>query len=69
VQKNIPFLVWISPEFMGKKEINSHQIRQGQSHSHQNIFHSKIGAFNMDSDAYNEQLDIFNVMVESFSAE
>ena len=69
VQKDIPFLVWMSPEFMKKKGINSDQIKQSQSHSHQNIFHSVMGAFNMHSDAYNDQLDIFNVMVESFSAE
>jgi lipid A ethanolaminephosphotransferase len=65
VQTHIPFIVWMSPEFIEKKGININRIKQNKSHSHQNIFHSVLGAINMHSEVYNNQLDIFNTMIDN----
>ena len=65
VQTHIPFIVWMSPEFIEKKGIDINRIKQSKSHSHQNIFHSVLGAINMHSEVYNDQLDIFNTMIDN----
>jgi len=36
------------------------QLVQQTSHSHENVFHSVMGAFDMRSEIYNRQLDIFS---------
>lgn len=59
VQKNIPFIVWMSSQFMDKSGVSMTRLRQQDRHSHKNIFHSIMGAFDMRSDVYDEQLDIF----------
>lgn len=60
VQKEIPFIVWMSSEFIGRKEISVAHIKQRERHSHDNVFHSVMGAFDMRSDVYDVQLDIFS---------
>jgi lipid A ethanolaminephosphotransferase len=60
VQKDIPFLVWMSDTFKQKKGILLSQQTQRKSHSQPNIFHSVMGAFDMRSAIYNRQLDIFS---------
>jgi lipid A ethanolaminephosphotransferase len=59
-QKNIPFMVWMSPVFMASNKITAAQLYLQKKHSQTNVFHSIMGAFDMASDAYNMQLDIFN---------
>jgi len=60
VQKNIPFLIWMSDTFKKANKISSTQLTQQTSHSDANVFHSIMGAFGMNNDIYNSQLDIFN---------
>ena len=60
VQKEIPFLVWMSDAFKQGKGISRTQLAPQSSHSHANVFHSIMGAFDMRSAIYNRQLDIFN---------
>jgi lipid A ethanolaminephosphotransferase len=60
VQKNIPFLIWMSETFEKTNKISRTQLMQQVSHSDANVFHSVMGAFGMSSDIYNKQLDIFN---------
>lgn len=60
VQKDVPFLVWMSDAFKQKNGIPMAQLAQQASHSHANVFHSVMGAFDMRSEIYNRQLDIFS---------
>ena len=56
VQKDIPFILWQSQEFM--KQHGSQKIKQKSSYSQKNIFHTVMGAFDMNSSIYDEKLDI-----------
>ena len=60
VQKDIPFLVWMSDAFRQEKGIPMTQLAPQASHSQANVFHSVMGAFDMRSDVYERQLDIFS---------
>lgn len=60
VQKDIPFIVWMSNSFMNQSGVSITRLRQQDKHAHSNIFHSIMGAFGMRSDVYNNQLDIFS---------
>ena len=59
-QKNIPFVIWMSKQFVDFKGYKGKRFMQKQSYSHDNIFHSIIGAFDMNSEIYDESLDVFN---------
>lgn len=59
-QKDIPFIVWMSHDFIDKKKISAAKVNVRDSHSQENVFHSVMGAFDMRSDIYDAQLDIFN---------
>ena len=61
VQKKVPFIVWVSDEFKKQKGIDNNDIGKDSNYSHDNVFHSVMGAFGMRSDIYNKQLDIFNI--------
>jgi lipid A ethanolaminephosphotransferase len=60
VQKDIPFLVWMSQRFIQDKSIAVDRLRAGQSFSHRHIFHSVMGAFDMSSPVYEAAFNIFN---------
>lgn len=60
VQKDIPFIVWMSDAFQKNKQINNTAVEQKPHHSHQSVFHSVMGAFDMHSDVYAAEKDIFN---------
>jgi len=59
-QTQIPFLVWMSEQFVEQKEIDLGDFKQSQSHSHANVFHSVMGALDMQSEFYKPKLDVFN---------
>lgn len=63
VQKDIPFLVWMSDEFMRQRGVQVGRLESQRLHSQRDIFHSVMGAFSMRSAAYLEEYDIFS---ESF---
>jgi lipid A ethanolaminephosphotransferase len=60
VQKDIPFLVWMSQRFIQDKSIAVDRLRARQSFSHRHIFHSVMGAFDMTSPVYEAAFNIFN---------
>lgn len=59
VQKEIPFLVWMSDVFQQEKGVGNARLAGQTSHSQANVFHSVMGAFDMRSAIYDRQLDIF----------
>ena len=60
VQKTVPFLVWMSDEFIEHKGASNTRLNKEASHSQEFVFHSIMGAFDMHSDIYNSNLDIFS---------
>jgi len=64
VQKNIPFILWMSDEFIRRKAVQIGRLESQHIHSQRDVFHSVMGAFSMHSDAYQAEYDIFS---ESFS--
>ena len=60
VQKNVPFIVWMSDEFIRRRALDPRQFESQVSHSQRDIFHSVMGAFSMRSDAYVAEYDIFS---------
>jgi len=61
VQKDIPFIVWMSDEFKNDRGLTSEALETPDTHSQSQIFHSVMGAFEMQSDVYKPELDIFAV--------
>jgi len=57
-QKEIPFIIWTSKSF--KKKYNFHKscINMKEKHSHDNIFHTILGLFNIETKSYKKNLDI-----------
>jgi lipid A ethanolaminephosphotransferase len=60
VQKDIPFIVWMSDEFIRRKAVEASRLESQSRHSQRDVFHSVMGAFSMRSDAYAAGFDIFN---------
>ena len=65
VQKDIPFMVWMSDEFIRQKGVQVGRFESQGMHSQRDIFHTVMGAFSMHSDAYMPDYDIFS---ETFSS-
>lgn len=59
VQKNIPFVVWMSRSFMDRRRTSVVGLVEPQHHSQGNVFHSVMGAFDMRSAVYDPRLDVF----------
>lgn len=59
VQKDIPFIVWMSDEFKRHKHIRESELSADVRHSQANVFHSVMGAFDMRSAIYRPDQDIF----------
>ena len=59
VQKDIPYIVWMSPAFKQHKTLVAEAALSQAQHAHETIFHSVMGAFDLRSDIYKPQLDIF----------
>ena len=66
VQKDIPFIIWMSDEFIRRKGVLRGQLESQRAHSQRDVFHSVMGAFSMHSDAYVGEYDVFS---ETFSDE
>jgi len=60
VQKRIPFIVWMSDDFVRRKGLDAHSLESQVSHSQRDIFHSVMGAFSMRSGAYLPEYDVFS---------
>lgn len=59
VQKEIPFLVWMSDQFRKLNNTSTEALLDRQYSSHFNVFHSVLSAFRMGSPIYDKDLDIF----------
>ena len=60
VQKDVPFIVWMSPAFIAQRGISVARMAEQEHHSQLNVFHSVLGAFGVRSDVYDSRLDIFS---------
>ncbi|MEJ2424897.1 MAG: sulfatase-like hydrolase/transferase [Candidatus Thiodiazotropha sp.] len=63
VQKQVPFIVWMSEGFAQAKGLSNTLLEKQTSHSQDNIFHSVLGALDVKSSVYNGNLDIFKTPV------
>lgn len=59
VQKEVPFIVWMSDSFKRQHHVDEAWLARGVSHSQGNVFHSVMGAFDMRSSIYAPRMDIF----------
>ena len=64
VQKDVPFLIWMSDEFIRRKAVPVGRLESQRIHSQRDIFHTVMGAFSMHSTAYLAEYDVFS---EAFS--
>ena len=60
VQKQVPFIVWMSEQFQHDHEISASDLERRTTHSQLNVFHSVMGAFDMTSPIYDPRQDIFS---------
>ncbi len=60
VQKDIPYIVWMSDAFKQRKRLAPEAALTHARHAQQTVFHSVMGAFDMTSSIYEPQLDIFS---------
>lgn len=60
VQKDIPFIIWMSAEFGREKAVPAGRLASQRAHSQRDIFHTVMGAFSMHSSAYRAGYDIFS---------
>lgn len=58
-QTNIPFLVWMSDSFIAHRGIDFGKLEDKEEYSQDLIFHSVMGALNLQSEIYNPDLDLF----------
>ncbi len=57
-QKDIPFIFWTSPSFVKEHALDKNEY--SATYSQKNIFHTVMGAFDMEGEIYNPSLDIFH---------
>jgi lipid A ethanolaminephosphotransferase len=60
-QKHVPMIFWASDNFIEQKSlvVEALDARQKAPYSHDNIFHSVLGLFDVNSKVYRPDLDIF----------
>jgi lipid A ethanolaminephosphotransferase len=61
VQTHVPFVMWLSPAFRQGSGVNEDCLRAEakQPVSHDNLFHSLLGIFDVQTEAYDRGLDLF----------
>jgi lipid A ethanolaminephosphotransferase len=61
VQKNVPFVMWLSPAFRRSFGVDQECMRGRSSRpaSHDHLFHSLLGVLDVQTDAYDAQMDLF----------
>lgn len=57
-QKMIPFIVWRSPTF--ERRTGASSVKTRSTYGFKNVFHTVIGAFDMQSSIYDKELDLFS---------
>ena len=60
-QTSVPMLFWASEKFLAQNQIDLSilQSNRSLSYSHDNIFHSMLGLFNVKTGVYHPDLDLF----------
>jgi lipid A ethanolaminephosphotransferase len=62
VQTRVPFVLWLSPALRRDSGISGECLRaqaKSQAVSHDNLFHSLLGFFDVETQAYERRLDVF----------
>jgi lipid A ethanolaminephosphotransferase len=61
VQTHVPFVMWLSPAFRRGSGVDEQclRARARQAVSHDNLFHSLLGIFDVQTRAYESSLDLF----------
>jgi lipid A ethanolaminephosphotransferase len=61
VQKRIPWITWLSRDFVSHNKINAHCLvdRANAKLSHDNYFHSVLGLTGVQTELYKRELDIY----------
>jgi len=59
-QKKIPFLIWMSNKFLKQKNINIKEINTTKTYNPKYVFHTILGAFDINSSIYNKKFDILD---------
>jgi lipid A ethanolaminephosphotransferase len=61
-QKQVPMIFWASDDFIARKSLDMDALkaRRKVSYSHDVIFHSVLGLFDVHSEIYGPELDIFS---------
>lgn len=58
-QKHIPFVAWLGENIRHEIELDNIEERQKRSFSHDNIFSTLLGLFEVHTEAYDSSMDIF----------
>ncbi|MGQ3094097.1 phosphoethanolamine--lipid A transferase EptA [Roseateles sp.] len=67
VQKEVPFVVWMSEGFQRQHRIDAPTLARSPAHSQGHVFHSVMGAFDMQSSIYQPQLNIYAARTNAVS--
>ena len=61
VQKHVPWITWLSPEFEQRSKITTACLKQQLDApiSHDNYFHSILGLMNVQTSVYTPALDMY----------
>ena len=62
VQKQVPWVTWLSPALQARTHLSTGCLRQDLTErriTHDNYFHSVLGLMDVSTDAYNPKLDLF----------
>lgn len=67
VQKQVPWITWLSPEFEQRSKITTACLKQQLDApvSHDNYFHSVLGLMNVQTSVYKPALDIYATCAKS----
>jgi len=57
-QKHVGAIIWLGKGMKNKIDINALKAKSTQSFSHDNLFHTLLGIFNVKTSVYNKELDI-----------
>lgn len=63
VQKKVPWITWMAPEFQKQRGIDMKCLNTitDQKFSHDNLFHSVLGLMNVQTKEYQKSLDIYSI--------
>ncbi len=63
VQKKVPWITWMAPEFQKQRGIDMKCLSKmtDQKFSHDNLFHSVLGLMNVQTKEYQKSLDVYSI--------